>query len=386
MQPCTTVAFEEPENAILKGICISIWKASEPIFLVDDLGSILFANEAADALTCPHLPETLGALGSTEEVDPDVVLQRATGQSGGCDLRFTLRSGESFVFSIRGLEFQRSNGRKLALVQMDAAKTMVSNLIAVQAAAETARDRLRQSLAAQVVLRREAQRLRHLAKTDHLTGLLNAAAFAQEVEATLDGADGQAGTLLYLDLNGFKAINDRFGHAVGDAVLARIAQRLRTELRQDDLIARLGGDEFGVWLGGLPLEDCNSVMSRLTEALSQPVQLSQPEAPMLIDTVSAALGYARWPEDGADATALLRMADSRMYAAKHKVGRPERITGIGPAENAVAAVSRATSLRSWIGRALAALCLSRRGRSARSELGGHSREVVPNGAEVDQGG
>ncbi|SNR26186.1 sensor domain-containing diguanylate cyclase [Puniceibacterium sediminis] len=322
----TNFSNDDEENAVLTGIRIAIQHASEPTFVVNDLGQILLANEAAVKLTHPHAPETLGAIGTTEHSDHDTLLERAIRRSGPSHMRLKLASGQSFVFYIRRLDFDWKGGRTLALVQADQTKTMVSKFIEVQSVAETARDRLRQSLAEQADLRREAQQLRRLASTDQLTGLLNSATFAQMTGDALLLADGAQGVLLYLDLNGFKAVNDRFGHAVGDAVLCCTAQRLRAELRQNDLIARLGGDEFGIWLAGVSEEVCERIVARLEQALSEPIRLTVPQAPEQIDNISVALGRARWPEDGADVKALLQTADSRMYAAKKRRAKLEQIT------------------------------------------------------------
>lgn len=321
----TNFSNEEAEKAVLTGIRLVIEQASEPVFVVDDLGAILLANEAAVRLTHPQVPETLCALGITDHSGHDSLLQRAIRRSGPSHMRLKLACGQSFVCFIRRLDFKCQNGRTLALVQADRSRAMVSKFIAVQSVAETTRHRLRQSLAEQADLRREAQQLRRLASTDQLTGLLNSAAFVRMAgdSARLDREEG--GVLIYLDLNGFKSVNDRFGHAVGDAVLCCVAKRLRAELRQSDLIARLGGDEFGIWLSGASEDVCESLIAHLDRALSEPIHLSLPSAPEVIDTVSVALGYARCPDDGTDVKALMQMADDRMYAAKKRRARPEAI-------------------------------------------------------------
>ncbi len=307
---------ESEEIAVLHGIRLTILQSHDPIFVVDDQGVILLTNEAAGMLTFPDVPDTIGALGSTDRSDPASILRTALRRAVPTHMRLTLAGGRTCAFSIRRMDFQRRDGRQLAMIQADSAIRMVSEALVGQFDVETARDRLRQSLAQQADLRREAQQLRRLASTDQLTGLLNAGAFSRRVTDLLSRSEAEVGTLLYLDLNGFKEVNDRFGHAAGDAVLRCAALRLRAELRKQDPIARLGGDEFGIWLSGISGGARERVICRLKRRLSEPMTLSQ--VPVHIGTVSAALGYARWPEDGTDVGSLLKKADSRMYTEKNK--------------------------------------------------------------------
>jgi diguanylate cyclase (GGDEF)-like protein len=96
------------------------------------------------------------------------------------------------------------------------------------------------------------EEMAHQARTDPLTGLLNRRAFLEEMQRHVSRLDREnlAGTLMFVDMDGLKAVNDRFGHAAGDAVLAHLADMLRNLVRPSDLIARLGGDEFAVWMSG----------------------------------------------------------------------------------------------------------------------------------------
>ncbi len=126
--------------------------------------------------------------------------------------------------------------------------------------------------------------------------------------------------LLFLDLNGFKAVNDQLGHDAGDAVLAEVGQRLRRVVRPGDVVARLGGDEFVVVLWRLSSEvSLQRVIDAIHASLGQPLNsvLSLPGAPDL--RVGTAVGSAFYPEDGEDSESLLKAADSRMYA--HKANR-----------------------------------------------------------------
>jgi diguanylate cyclase (GGDEF)-like protein len=118
--------------------------------------------------------------------------------------------------------------------------------------------------------------------------------------------------VLFVDLDGFKAVNDGYGHAFGDQVLEQMAERFRTAIRQSDLLARLGGDEFVVLVPQAgSREELATLARKLVTAAEQPfTQLNLPI------TLSASVGIARFPEDGDTADALLRAADQAMYAAK----------------------------------------------------------------------
>jgi diguanylate cyclase (GGDEF)-like protein len=156
--------------------------------------------------------------------------------------------------------------------------------------------------------------LTHRATHDDLTELANRALFEQETRAALIAAetatDGRTLSLALIDLDDFKAINDRLGHAVGDALLIVVAQRLRDCVRQDDVVARLGGDEFGLLLHGLRSGEATDVLARITVALNGPVHALGYDL-----LVRASVGLAEvWPD--ASPQELLRRADLAMYAAK----------------------------------------------------------------------
>ncbi|MCO8273071.1 bifunctional diguanylate cyclase/phosphodiesterase [Actinoplanes sp. TRM 88003] len=154
------------------------------------------------------------------------------------------------------------------------------------------------------------QELTHRATHDGLTGLANRALFEQSAQEML--ARDEPLCLAMVDLDDFKTINDRLGHAVGDAFLAAIADRFRTQLRDGDLAARLGGDEFGLLLPGLTSADAAAVLSRLNEAMARPLRAGGHE---LLARGSIGVIEA-WP--GATAAELLRRADVAMYAAKDR--------------------------------------------------------------------
>jgi diguanylate cyclase (GGDEF)-like protein/PAS domain S-box-containing protein len=167
-----------------------------------------------------------------------------------------------------------------------------------------------------VTTAREFQdRLRHQASHDHLTGLANRSLFDHRLRGALAGE--RPACVLLVDLDGFKQINDRFGHAVGDQVLVAVAKRLRGCVRPPDLVARLGGDEFGVLLDGAEPGRGDAVASRLLAAFADPISVEGRRLP-LAASVGVAVGqYAA----GDDPDRLLRRADAAMYAAKRAADR-----------------------------------------------------------------
>ncbi|MBK3736141.1 diguanylate cyclase (GGDEF)-like protein [Azospirillum brasilense] len=155
-------------------------------------------------------------------------------------------------------------------------------------------------------------RLEDIAYQDRLTGLPNRRYFEQYVEATTAG-NGTA-AFLYLDLDGFKPVNDRLGHDAGDLVLRQVGERLAACFRGDDVVARLGGDEFAAVLpqrAGAEPPDLDGLARRIIEAVNEPVSV-QGEAVR----VGCSLGIALWPEDSPDVAETLRRADQALYQAK----------------------------------------------------------------------
>jgi diguanylate cyclase (GGDEF)-like protein len=124
---------------------------------------------------------------------------------------------------------------------------------------------------------------------------------------------GEPLALVFLDLDGFKAVNDQHGHAVGDALLQALALRMRAALRDGDTLARLGGDEFVAVLVDLPDTGASvPLLQRLLHAASEPVQLGERQV-----QVSASLGVTYYPQPReVDADMLLRQGDQAMYTAK----------------------------------------------------------------------
>ncbi len=182
--------------------------------------------------------------------------------------------------------------------------------LANQAAVALENGHLEQSLAE---LSRLKEQLRHQAYHDALTGLANRSLFLERVGARLaDRAATGVPVVLFLDLDDFKVVNDTFGHAAGDRLLADVAERLRGVLRADDLAARLGGDEFAVLLEDEPdLKRSMSVGERIIDALRVAFPVAGQET-----SIGASIGLAAARVDTERADDLLRNADVAMYRAK----------------------------------------------------------------------
>jgi diguanylate cyclase (GGDEF)-like protein/PAS domain S-box-containing protein len=162
---------------------------------------------------------------------------------------------------------------------------------------------------------RAEEAVRYQALHDPLTGLGNRQLLMEQLQRDLAVAERHQQSLgvLYLDLDGFKAVNDQHGHAVGDQVLEQVAQRFRSMIRQSDLLARLGGDEFVVLV---PQAGGNAELATLANKLIRAAQ--QPFAELALPIqISASVGIARYPDQGSTPDALLLAADQAMYAAKH---------------------------------------------------------------------
>lgn len=172
-------------------------------------------------------------------------------------------------------------------------------------------------------IRHAKTELEHLAHHDALTNLPNRLLLFSRLDHALERArrNGTQLAVLYLDLDGFKTVNDTLGHHVGDGVLQKVALLLSTRLRGADTVARLGGDEFVVLLEEVPdgaeLDHALSVARTIASLLTQPMEVH----PGTTVVVGASIGISRFPLHGQDAASLLSQADTAMYHAKqHKTG------------------------------------------------------------------
>ena len=167
-------------------------------------------------------------------------------------------------------------------------------------------------------MKEHQSQLEHIAHFDMLTGLPNRLLFADRLSQAMRLSERSKRSLcvIYLDLDGFKAVNDSYGHDTGDSLLVVLAQRMKQALREGDSLARFGGDEFVAVLVDLEHpHDCVPVLERLLQAAAEPVPLHVHGAPIAL-RVSASIGATLYPKDGVDADLLMRHADQAMYLAK----------------------------------------------------------------------
>jgi diguanylate cyclase (GGDEF)-like protein len=202
---------------------------------------------------------------------------------------------------ISGMAFTEMHDGQLLLFLVSLPILMVGGLFVAASLAERHQSELRLDM---------------LANHDPLTGLPNRAYLQDFLNLTLARAQRSTGqvSLLFVDLDRFKTINDSEGHEVGDQVLRLVASRLDETLRTDDFVARLGGDEFAVVISHPPVERAASrVAGKIVAVLSEPFRVGNRSY-----SISASIGISVYPDDGLDAATLLKQSDLAMYQAKQR--------------------------------------------------------------------
>jgi len=296
--------FQRALAASTSGIAISdMTRADQPLVYVNRAFEVLSGLQSEDVLgrNCRFL--------QSPDSDPAAVSRIRAAVSAGQEITETL-------LNVRGPErtpwwnelhlapVLDDDGR---LVQYIGVQTDVTATVEAERALRSERDRAQSYLS----------RLEELASTDPLTGLLNRRSLEERLEvAVWDArARGEAVALLFCDLDGFKPVNDQWGHAAGDELLRTVARRLRAQLRRGDLIARPGGDEFIVVLTGLDATAAGThaatVAATMAEAVSAPVLVGGVRV-----SVGVSIGVSTSPADGDDFSSLFHAADLRMYARK----------------------------------------------------------------------
>ncbi|WP_298992848.1 diguanylate cyclase domain-containing protein [uncultured Pseudokineococcus sp.] len=273
---------------------------------------LVYANKAFEQLSGMAVEEVLGRncrFLQGEDTDPGVVQQIREAITSAQEWRGVLLNyrgperapwwNEIYLAPVLGADGQ--------VLQYIGVQNDVTARVEAQRALETERDRARALV----------EQVERLAYTDPLTGLTNRRRLEERVEAALWEARlaGHAVALLFCDLDGFKAVNDEHGHAVGDELLVALARRIREAIRRTDLLARLGGDEFLVALPALDPEtaeeDAERVAAAVAAAVARPVDLGGRRV-----AVGASIGLGLTPRDGTTFGELLHEADQRMYATK----------------------------------------------------------------------
>ena len=212
-------------------------------------------------------------------------------------------------------------------------------LLELESALQGAPDESRARLALEV-LRKSFSSVQASAATDPLTGLANRSWFYQVLQDRLQPgmASCSKAAVLFLDLDGFKEVNDQRGHTAGDALLAEVAKRISGSVREHDLVARHGGDEFVVLLENIENPAvAHSVAARVIDAVGVPFNICGSSV-----TLGVSIGVAYYPEHGHSGSELLNHADHAMYRAKSQGGGSYAVFG----ERDDLVLPR-TPLRSW---------------------------------------
>ena len=255
----------------------------DAILVVDRNGVIRFANPAAEKLFDHRLDELIGR-----------------------DFGYPVVDGETV-----GVDIMQKDG-KVAVAEMRVAEMNWENEQVYLATLRDVTDRHEMMLQ----LERNRQLERYLAYHDTLTELPNRQLFYDRLRHAFGHASRHSNKLavLFLDLDGFKAINDTHGHAFGDSVLQAVAQRLKALVRKSDTVARLGGDEFTIVLSELQERtNASLVAAKILEQLAAPFHLDGKEF-----FISTSIGISVYPDDGQDIDSLVRAADTAMYQAKRQ--------------------------------------------------------------------
>lgn len=273
--------------------------AAEGILVVDDCGTIGFANPAISRLLQVPVARLLGAHVLDLIQLPSAALWRDS------DFYHAYLSRE--IFRVHDAQLRTPAG-SLIPVALSCAPLSVEQKAMVVTVLDMS------------VVNSLHQQLEHQAVTDPLTGLLNRRGFYQTAEAALvrnERAD-KVQALMYMDLDGFKQINDTFGHEAGDRVLRWVAEQLRDCLGAQALLGRMGGDEFTALFDGLPYpEQAGRYAEALIERMSSCPQVDGQDV-----CLGISIGIATYPDCGATVEGLLRAGDTAMYSAK-RAGRQQ---------------------------------------------------------------
>ena len=267
---------------------------AEGVLIADAERRIISGNAAAEALTGYSVSELIGT-----------PLDALRSQSTGAALDVALWQEVAYVGHWQGrVQSRRKDGRtypeRLSLSAIRASDGTPHRYVAVF-------DDISESEAYQ-------RQLEHLALHDPLTGLLNRAAFEQEAARLLIDMrrHGRGAVMLFLDLDGFKAVNDSYGHAFGDQLLQQVGQRLQNQIAGQNRAGRIGGDEFTLLLCDPGSRDeALPVVRKLLLLLSEPFHVLEHEI-----FLSASIGVSSFPEDGDDPATLIANADAAMYSVK----------------------------------------------------------------------
>ncbi len=286
-----------------------------PTFVLDAQGRVIVWNEACERLTGMPAAEVIGTRehwrAFYDQPRPclaDLIIEGRAGEIGNYYLSSEERDDDAFGAHAENWCVMPLHGRQLCLaVDAGPIRDDYGNIVAV---VETLRDI--------TDLKQTQQRLESMVNYDLLTGLPNRALLADRLQQALASAERYTRILAvcFLDLDGFKPINDRYGHEIGDRFLIEVASRLTHTLRAGDTVARLGGDEFVLLICDLAdADELEAALGRILRTVATPCVICGHSL-----DVSASIGVTIYPFDDSDPDTLLRHADQSMYQAK-QLGR-----------------------------------------------------------------
>ncbi|HFD15662.1 MAG TPA: PAS domain S-box protein [Rhodospirillales bacterium] len=264
-------------------------------------GRILFANRQAAALFGFASPEEMIGRDGLAFVDPR-------------DRRLVTERWERLA------QGEEVGAIEVRLRRPDGSSRIIESRVSVL---EEEGERIVLAVARDITERYEMEEeLRRLALRDPLTGVANRAVLCDNLRRAVAFArrHGRPGAVLLMDLDDFKGINDTLGHAVGDALLEALAERVQAVVRDSDLVARLGGDEFAILLHALEGADPRETASRILAEVERPLRIGSHEL-----RPRASIGIALLPRHGDSPDALLRAADLALYEAKRRRGEGLRV-------------------------------------------------------------
>ncbi|MES9883268.1 MAG: EAL domain-containing protein [Sedimenticola sp.] len=265
----------------------------EGVVISDFDGNILLVNEAFSRITGFSSDELEGrSVLATASVRQDKAFYKTVYDTL---MEFSFWSGEVWLGKKQGTDFPA----RLTITTVRSKGSDRLNYVAVIADITSEKENL--------------EKLESLATRDTLTGLLNRFSIITTLKSMIEAAGQYERNLAiyFIDLDGFKLINDTMGHDVGDLLLTQVATRLSSAVRTHDIVGRLGGDEFIIIAETDNLSATTAVASKLTQCLEAPFDLGDSQV-----TVTASIGGSLYPDDGASVSDLLRNADTAMYSAK----------------------------------------------------------------------
>jgi diguanylate cyclase (GGDEF)-like protein len=227
--------------------------------------------------------------------------------------RSTIKTGNTAEFKRRLLEKSLAMQAQAYQAQIKA-KLLMQAIMQIENSKKNLQS-LNDTLANEITTRKQVEKMiQYMASHDDLTGLPNRALFRDRLDMAQNMALRNKAKLaiLFIDLDGFKAVNDNYGHKIGDLLLQEVAKLLQATVRQSDSVARIGGDEFIILLNGInDKEDAAVVAEKILAAFRQPIVLAGQSA-----KVGTSIGISIFPDHGIDNEKLITYADDAMYGIK----------------------------------------------------------------------